>query len=604
MIARFRLKPQALPVPVKAPASGQGQAARPLAQRQPAPQGFKAPGPQPNPGAALQPEIEQQLLAAGGELAQWLALQFWPLLRPACGEWGSWRLQSHEGQQGQLLGELLGAFQAFGQCAQTPPGPGMELLQHRQHLLAQAVAAEAGIGVAWIQPQGQLLLLAEGRGLGPGEAEQGTHQLDAAAEGTPRAQAAQPPQAATPGQVEQQGLGTVTAGMAGHDAGAAEAEGLLVQALVAPAAPSLLTAAVAGGRPSGGVLHPHGQAQAAGPGRQLPGLIGGFLPPAVVAVPEVKLPAVQAPQLQKQGRQGHRVLATGDRQQQPPPPGQEQGVRQQPPVQPVLQGTPWENRFHLPCSPMSRLTSLPAPLQAALHSRRLLKVIAGLSNFEAASVERISRAAGAGGADLLDVACDPKLVRLAAAASGLPVCVSAVDPELFPAAVAAGAAMVEIGNFDSFYPEGRIFGAEEVLALTRRTRELLPEVVLSVTVPHGLPLDQQQQLASDLAAAGADLIQTEGGTSARPFSPGALGLIEKAAPTLAAAHAISRAVQIPVLCASGLSAVTLPLAIAAGAHGVGVGSAVNRLDDELAMVAVVRGLREALAPAPVAEVVG
>ena len=95
-------------------------------------------------------------------------------------------------------------------------------------------------------------------------------------------------------------------------------------------------------------------------------------------------------------------------------------------------------------------------------------------------------------------------------------------------------------------------------------------------------------------AAGADIIQTEGGTSARPFSPGSLGLIEKAAPTLAAAHAISRAVNVPVLCASGLSAVTLPLAIAAGASGVGVGSAVNRLGDELAMVAVVRGLREAL----------
>ena len=139
-----------------------------------------------------------------------------------------------------------------------------------------------------------------------------------------------------------------------------------------------------------------------------------------------------------------------------------------------------------------------------------------------------------------------------------------------------------------------MFGAEEVLALTRRTRELLPQVVLSVTVPHVLPLDQQEQLAVDLVAAGADLIQTEGGTSARPFSAGSLGLIEKAAPTLAAAHCISRAVDVPVLCASGLSAVTLPMAIAAGAAGVGVGSAVNRLSDELAMVAVVRGLRAAL----------
>ena len=243
---------------------------------------------------------------------------------------------------------------------------------------------------------------------------------------------------------------------------------------------------------------------------------------------------------------------------------------------------------------MSRLSSLPLQLQQALASRHLLKVIAGLTNFDGASVERISRAAGLGGADLIDLACDPELVRRAAAVSGLPICVSAVDPELFPAAVAAGAALVEIGNYDAFYPLGRLFDAAEVLDLTRRTRALLPEVVLSVTVPHVLPLDQQEQLAIDLVDAGADLIQTEGGTSARPFSAGSLGLIEKAAPTLAAAHAISRAVSVPVLCASGLSAVTLPLAIAAGASGVGVGSAVNRLGDELAMVAVVRSLREAL----------
>ena len=244
---------------------------------------------------------------------------------------------------------------------------------------------------------------------------------------------------------------------------------------------------------------------------------------------------------------------------------------------------------------MSRLQQLPVALQRSLEQRSALKVIAGLMNFDAASVARVARAAGHGGADLIDVACDPELVSLAIRESGgVPVCVSSVEPEQFPAAVAAGAVMVEIGNFDAFYPEGRVFGAEEVLALTRRTRELLPQVVLSVTVPHVLPLDQQEQLAVDLVAAGADLIQTEGGTSARPFNAGSLGLIEKAAPTLAAAHSISRAVDVPVLCASGLSAVTLPMAIAAGAAGVGVGSAVNRLSDELAMVAVVRGLRAAL----------
>lgn len=101
---------------------------------------------------------------------------------------------------------------------------------------------------------------------------------------------------------------------------------------------------------------------------------------------------------------------------------------------------------------MSRLDRLPASLRTALAEKRALKVIAGLTNFDAASVERISRAAGLGGADLIDVACDAELVQLAASVAGLPICVSAVDPELFPAAVVAGAAMVEIGNYDAFYP--------------------------------------------------------------------------------------------------------------------------------------------------------
>jgi 2,4-dienoyl-CoA reductase-like NADH-dependent reductase (Old Yellow Enzyme family) len=133
-----------------------------------------------------------------------------------------------------------------------------------------------------------------------------------------------------------------------------------------------------------------------------------------------------------------------------------------------------------------------------------------------------------------------------------------------------------------------------VLALTAQTRALLPQVALSVTVPHTLPLDQQVQLAIDLVQVGADIIQTEGGTSAQPHHPGTLGLMEKAAPTLAAAYEISKAVSIPVICASGLSSVTAPLAIAAGARGIGVGSAVNQLNSEIAMIAVVRSLVEAL----------
>ena len=120
---------------------------------------------------------------------------------------------------------------------------------------------------------------------------------------------------------------------------------------------------------------------------------------------------------------------------------------------------------------MTRLSSLPPSLARAIAERRLLKVIAGLTNHDGASVRAIARAAAAGGADLVDIACDADLVRqVAEAAPGLPICVSAVDPELFPAAVAAGAQWVEIGNFDAFYAEGRIFTAAEVLALTGAPR--------------------------------------------------------------------------------------------------------------------------------------
>jgi thiamine monophosphate synthase len=238
--------------------------------------------------------------------------------------------------------------------------------------------------------------------------------------------------------------------------------------------------------------------------------------------------------------------------------------------------------------------SIHPTLHAAFGDRRALKIISGLMNFDAARVEAVVRAADQGGADFVDIAADPELVRLAKRITSLPVCVSAVDPAAFAEAVAAGADVLEIGNYDAFYAQGRRFEAPEVLELTRQTRSLCPEIMLSVTVPHILALDEQVQLAESLVNAGADVIQTEGGTSSQPNHPGTLGLVEKAAPTLAAAYEISRAVSVPVMCASGLSSVTAPMAIAAGAAGIGVGSAVNQLNSDIAMVAVVRSLAEAL----------
>ena len=163
------------------------------------------------------------------------------------------------------------------------------------------------------------------------------------------------------------------------------------------------------------------------------------------------------------------------------------------------------------------------------------KVIAGLNNFDASIVKNVVSAACAGGASHVDLACDASLVRLAKTISSeMPICVSSIKPTDFVAAVEAGADMIEIGNFDAFYDQGLKFTAEDVIAMTIETRTLLPNIPLSVTVPHTLTLAEQVALAIRLEECGADIIQTEGKMSVSPSSMGVQEMIEKAAPTLAA----------------------------------------------------------------------
>ena len=248
---------------------------------------------------------------------------------------------------------------------------------------------------------------------------------------------------------------------------------------------------------------------------------------------------------------------------------------------------------------MSLINLLPQKIQEELSHKSLLKVISGLNNFDPESVKKISEAAFLGGADLIDVACKPELVESAIAISSLPICVSSVDPKSFTNSVKAGASLIEIGNYDSFYQKGITFSKEKVLNLTKETKDILPNVPLSVTVPHTLPLDRQVDLAVKLVFEGADIIQTEGGKSSNPYNSGIQGLFEKSVPTLAATFAINKefenqSIHIPIMSASGLSEVTCPLALSCGASAVGVGSVVNKLDDLVSMIAVVRGLKESL----------
>jgi len=98
-----------------------------------------------------------------------------------------------------------------------------------------------------------------------------------------------------------------------------------------------------------------------------------------------------------------------------------------------------------------------------------------------------------------------------------------VEPERFVKAVAAGADLIEIGNFDSFYAQGRRFEAEEVLALTHQTRPARYYFICYRSPT--LELDRQVQLAEELVKAGADIKLKE-----EPAAPGSCwnaGLIER-----------------------------------------------------------------------------
>ena len=248
---------------------------------------------------------------------------------------------------------------------------------------------------------------------------------------------------------------------------------------------------------------------------------------------------------------------------------------------------------------MSLINLLPQTIKEELRSKSLLKVISGLNNFEVKSVKMIAEAASLGGADLIDIACQPQLVESAIKISSLPVCVSSVEPKLFVDSVKAGASLIEIGNYDTFYSQGINFSDKKVLNLTKETRDLLPKMPLSVTVPHTMPIDRQVDLAINLVKEDVDIIQTEGGTSSNPYSSGIQGFFEKSIPTLAATYAIyqefeKQSINIPIMSASGLSEVTSPLAISCGASAVGVGSVVNKLDDLISMIAVIRAVKESL----------
>lgn len=230
-------------------------------------------------------------------------------------------------------------------------------------------------------------------------------------------------------------------------------------------------------------------------------------------------------------------------------------------------------------------------LHAALTERRLLKVIAGITNFDHLNVLAIARAAKAGGAQAVDVAADPALVAEVKAETGLMVFVSSTEPAKL-AACAGVADVLELGNFDAMYRDGVHPTAAQILGWAREIKASAGETPVCVTVSGYLTIDEQRALAVDLQDLGIDILQTEGQVG--PESDDTFKALAGAISALGNTAEIRKVTTLPLLLAGGFNALSAPFAIAAGADALGVGKAVSRHADEAAMTNEVRSLVEAL----------
>ena len=231
----------------------------------------------------------------------------------------------------------------------------------------------------------------------------------------------------------------------------------------------------------------------------------------------------------------------------------------------------------------------------AMSERKALKIIAGIDNFDMEKVRNVISAASQGGAHAVDICCNKEIFDMAHEMTDLPIFVSSIVPSELAMAAEWGADAIELGNYDALSRAGRMVSADEVWAWARETKSLLngKDVFFCVTIPGHISMNEQIELAHKLESLHIDLIQTEGSLVSEHHMTGAMGLMETAMRTMANTMELSSNVEIPVITASGISVKTVAMAFAAGASAVGVGSAVNKCDSLISMIATVRSLVEA-----------
>nr|YP_009546342.1 hypothetical protein [Gelidium gabrielsonii]AYO27690.1 hypothetical protein [Gelidium gabrielsonii] len=222
-----------------------------------------------------------------------------------------------------------------------------------------------------------------------------------------------------------------------------------------------------------------------------------------------------------------------------------------------------------------------ARLKQDLENKQVIKIIAGLSNFNVANVIKTVKAAEIAGGTYVDVASNPKLVKVLKSFTNLPICVSSIDTQELYNCLLAGADILEIGNFDAFYSKNIYFSISQIINLAKEVKSFSKNKPLCITIPHILSLSDQLYLVQQLQKLDINMIQTEGYTNKPSIIPSISSYILQAtnfsSSTLSASYILSKYTNIPVIASSNINSVSAPVALSYGASGIGICSSLQNL---------------------------
>ena len=220
-------------------------------------------------------------------------------------------------------------------------------------------------------------------------------------------------------------------------------------------------------------------------------------------------------------------------------------------------------------------------LKKMLQEKTFLKVIAGMENFNQGHIRTVVNSATLGFAQAVDISADSENIKwVKENHTRLITFVSSLSPTMLVKSLEWGADVLELGNFDALYSQGKSISKEEVVDLTRELRMLAgKDAMICITVPGNLSIEDQVDLACQMQAAGADMLQVENLEYDSEYIN---------------AKAIVQAVEIPVILSGKIDSTKVEKALATGVHGLGIGNAINSKKDLPSMVEEVKASIKAM----------